>query len=311
MRTILVPLDGSALAEQALPYAQMLAAQAGAKIRLLRVIAESEGDVSRMGEPALLHEASVASLSSLARETRLWDMLRDNAAGYLDARAWPLLQAGLDVDIDVQIGAPAERIVEVAQQIDAHMIVIATHGYTGFKRWTLGSVADRVVQGTRTPVFVVPGYNPKPSGELRLRRIMLTLDGSAMSKQALPLATEIATRAQAELLLFQVVSPITSAYSGLVLPPDIQDVMQDNATDELGATAATLRLAEIKVATAVVLGDPAEQIVTEALKHQADLVVMATHGYGGIKRWALGSVADKVLHATPAPLLLVRAQPEP
>ncbi len=246
----------------------------------------------------------------MARETRLWELLRYYAAGYLNTQARSLLQDGLDVDIDVQIGAPAERIVEVAQQIDAHLIVLATHGYTGFKRWTLGSVADRVVQGTRTPVFVVPGYNPRPSGELRLRRIMLTLDGSALAKQALPLATEIATHAQAELLLFQVVSPLASIYSGLVLPPDIQDAMHDTATDELRAAAAALRLAEIKVATAVALGDPADQIVAAALQNRVDLVVMATHGYSGIKRWALGSVADKVLHATPAPLLLVRAHIE-
>jgi nucleotide-binding universal stress UspA family protein len=310
MKTILVPLDGSALAEQALPYARMLAAQVGARIRLLRVIADSEGDIAHMSEPALLREAGATNLTSLARETRLWDMLRYYATGYLDGQAGPLLQDGLDVDIDVQIGAPAERIVEVAQQIDAHMIVMATHGYTGFKRWTLGSVADRVVQATKTPVFVVPGYNAKPSDVVKLRRIMLTLDGSELARQALPLASELATHAHAELLLFQVVSPVASVYSGLVLPPDIQDAIQGAAANELRTIADTLRLAEIKVATAVVLGDPADQIVATALKHQVDLVVMATHGYSGIKRWALGSVADKVLHATPAPLLLVRARPE-
>ena len=85
---------------------------------------------------------------------------------------------------------------------------------------------------------------------------------------------------------------------------------RDRATSELGAQADALRLRDIAVKTAVVNGHAAEVLVDEAARRGVDLIVMATHGYSGLKRWALGSVADKVLHATTTPLLLVRAQPE-
>jgi nucleotide-binding universal stress UspA family protein len=261
------------------------------------------------GDTGALHEAGAMDRTLLARQTCVWDMLRHHAEAYLEAQAISLRTDGLDVDIHVQIGAPADTIVEAAEQRDADLIVMATHGYTGFKRWTLGSVTDKVVQATPTPVLVVPGTRVAPAGEPKLKRIMLPLDGSEFARQALPLASELATCANAELLLFQAVSPTVPLYSGKLLPADILAELRDTATEELRAVAAALRPTGITVAKAVVNGYAAEEIVAAAAQHQVDLIVMATHGYGGIKRWALGSVADKVLHAAPAPLLLVHARP--
>ena len=307
MKTILVPLDGSALAEQTLPYARMLAPWLGATIHVLRVIPDGEKNAMLASNPAVLYEAEAMSAPVWERETRVWDMLRQRAEGYLDAQTTALRSDGFDAQSHVQIGAPAEMIIAVAQQIHADLIVMATHGYTGFKRWTLGSVTDKVVQAATNPVFVVPGSSAK-AGESQLKRILLPLDGSGFARQALPLATEIAAQAHAELLLFQAVLPMIEVYHGTLLPADVQNTLRDHAREELRALAGELRPYEVPIKTTVVIGYPAEEIVEAAAQHQVDLIVMATHGYGGIKRWALGSVADKVLHATPTPLLLIRPQ---
>ncbi|HET9224855.1 MAG TPA: universal stress protein [Roseiflexaceae bacterium] len=305
MKTILVPLDGSALAEQTLPYVRMLAPLLGATIHVLRVIPDDEKNALLASDPAVLREAEATGAPLWEREAGVWDMLRQRAEGYLDAQTIALRTAGFDVRSHVQIGAPAEMISAVAEQIHADLIAMATHGYTGFKRWTLGSVTDKVVQAATTPVFVVPG-SATPVGEPQLKRILLPLDGSAFARQALPLATEIAVQACAELLLFQAVLPSVETFHGALLPADAQNMLRDHAREELRALAGELRPYEVPVKTVVVIGYPAEEIVEAAARHQVDLIVMATHGYGGIKRWALGGVADKVLHATPTPLLLVR-----
>lgn len=309
MKTILVPLDGSALAERAIPYAAMCAQLMAAKIHLLRTV----NDVNpSLPDPVTLglgvHHTEFRSHATVVGNVHEWESVSHAALHYLQSQANPLQQLGIEVTVEVQTGVAADYIIEVAHQFTDCMIVMATHGYSGFKRLALGSVTDRVVQHSRVPIFVVPGNNAFAHDLPRIKRIMLPIDGSALSKSVLPLACDLAKAAQAQLLLFQAVSPVTAVYSGLDLPSDIQDALHNTATKELRTTADALRITkDVKVATAVALGDAAEQIVHTASQNQVDLVIMATHGYGGIKRLALGSVADKVLNAASAPLLLVRA----
>lgn len=309
MQTIIVPLDGSVLAERALPYAQMMATLFGAHIRLLRVINDPEGTLAPLHDAAL--SQSQPMNTEQAYDLRLWDLLQLNATNYLKAQVEALQRSGLSVDYEVRLGGPAEQIVEASEQAASAMVVMATHGYAGFKRWTLGSVADRVVHSSQVPVLLVPGFGATTNDAPELRRLMVPLDGSALAMQALPLAQELAVHAQAQILLFQAVSPLTGLYAGLDLPPDMLDAMEGRATHILRTTADQMREAsDVAVLTVVELGIAADEIVAQAQKYQIDLVVMATHGYSGIKRWALGSVADKVLHAAPAPLLLIRAKAE-
>jgi nucleotide-binding universal stress UspA family protein len=307
MKTILVPLDGSALAERALPYVRMLAPRSGAKVDMLRVIPDETKDALFANNPTLLHEAGATDRPLWMREMCVWDLLRYHAEGYLDMRAMSLRGGSWDVDTQVQIGAPAETIVEVADALSADLIAMATHGYGGLKRWVHGSVTDAVVRGTATPVLVIPESAAEPACEPSLKRIMLTLDGSEFAKQALPLATELATRARAELLLFQAVAPPTKIPLGPWPPVGEQSPQRTHACNALRALAGELRSAGIPTRTVVVSGSTAEEIVAAAVRYQVDLIVMATHGYRGLKRWALGSVASKVLHTTSIPLLLVHA----
>jgi len=148
------------------------------------------------------------------------------------------------------------------------------------------------------------------------KRILVPLDGSALAEQALPLAIELARRARAELILLQVAVPLVKYVPGLSPfnrpPPSsiaFPDVLREQAQQQLTATINRYGTREVAITPVVMFGYPAETIVDAAIARQTDLIVMATHGYSGLRRWALGSVADKVLHASPVPLLLVRAQP--
>ncbi|MBK9712616.1 MAG: universal stress protein [Kouleothrix sp.] len=315
MKTILVPLDGSALAEEVLPYVRMLAPVLGAEIRLLHVVSEIDTHNPLAYDITTLYSMGDVIAAQQERYQQSWQTMRQHAEGYLASQAMRLKEDGLDVAIDVRFGSPAEVIVEVAEKKHVALVTMATHGYSGLRRWALGSVTDRVVQAGPAPVFVVRGGAVDAANPPTLKHILVPLDGSELARQALPLAAELASCARAELLLLQAIAPPLDAHAGqrpLARPPmdmeESQAMLQEHATVEVGEQAQALRRRDLAVRTIVLNGHAAEVIVDEATREQADLIVMATHGRGGLRRWALGSVADKVLHATATPLVLVRAQ---
>jgi nucleotide-binding universal stress UspA family protein len=207
------------------------------------------------------------------------------------------------VDVEVCLGSPPERIVEHAAREPDTLIALATHGYSGLRRWALGSVTDRVIQTAAVPILVVRSSAHSPAGDPVLRRIMVPLDGSDMARCALPTAIALARSTNAEIIILQAVVPRTQ-YAGLLLK------QRNQATQALGTLACGLRQQQVAVTPAVVVdhNQAAEAIIDEAARRQVNLIVMATHGYGGWQRWMLGSVADKVLQTTTTPVLLIRAQ---
>jgi nucleotide-binding universal stress UspA family protein len=307
LKTILVPLDGSALAEQVLPSVHMLAPILGAKVKLLHVVLETD-------RYHLAVDFDPVDPIAPRQEQRLkaWDVLRQNAEKYLDRPSAQLRAAGIESTFEVRLGAPAEIIVEAAEREQVELIAMATHGYSGLRRWALGSVTDKVIHATDVPVCVVRGTQPPPSGERSLTRILVPLDGSALARQALPFAARLAGRTRAELILLTVAPPpILEAPELMSSSPRYDDMLvglKDEVMVELGGLADELHQRDVQVTPMAVNGFPADMIIDVAARQQADLIVMATHGYSGLKRWALGSVADKVLHAAPIPLMLVHAR---
>jgi nucleotide-binding universal stress UspA family protein len=303
MQTVLVPLDGSLYSEQALPYAQLLARTLMCKVRLLHVLTEvdreeviTSGLVSRHAVEGMLE-----FYDELAQPA--WELLRQHAEIYLAGVADRLRAAELAVETQVRIGALAESIVDAVREPET-LIVMATHGWSGLRRWVIGSVTDAVVQTTTTPILVVQSAPLTAPRTAQLRRILVPLDGSEHAARALPLALDLARRAHAELVLLQAVVPQFHS-AGVFM------VQRNRALEALRARAEVLRreYPAIKTVVAGEYAHAAEAIVDEAAGRQADLIVMATHGYGGARRWMLGSVANKVLHATTVPVLFVRPQP--
>lgn len=309
MKTIIVPLDGSVLSVQALPYAQQVAQALKARVRLLHVVGRAIPSVS--GAPEA--EAEDEDAAQQWEISAAWEALRGHAESYLETHAARLREAGLSVDVDVQFGHPAETIVEAARDWRAALIVMATHGYNGLRRWMLGSVADQVVHTTHVPVLLVRGDDKRESASQQplagLKRILVPLDGTDLARQALAPALDLAIGAEAEVIALQSIESPIEAQVGIDQPfVDLRAELLDEVSLAYAQRAGSVARDWSPITPVIVAGDAAAAIVQEAARSNVDLIVMATHGYSGLRRWLAGSVADRVLHAAPAPLLLVRAQ---
>ena len=294
-RTVLVPLDGSPLAECALPYAARLARAGGSRLVLLRVIPEPD------------HNAHTEALHEHVRA-------RTEAERYLDQvmtrmAADPGTPAP---ETYVDEGEAAGRIIAQARQQRAAIIVMGTHGRSGLGRWLYGSVAERVLRDSGLPIFMVPAISSHTWPADRQPRIMVTLDGSDFAREAIEPASEIAGALGADLLLIRALPPVVypSNPYGLYYVPPIVEVEADVAdlAAQLEALAAPLRARGLAVTVKVVPGIPDDAIAAAVRDERVDVVAMATHGRTGLPRLVMGSVATGVLHKANTPLLLVRPQ---
>jgi len=312
MNTILVPLDGSALAEHILPYVRALAPLLNAQIHLLEVVPEPAHEPVSSGGLVMLYAGGDALDHEQSRQRWELEEAFARAETYIDAQTSRLEDANLIVHSNIVGGQPAQVIVDLARDRHAKLVAMATHGRGGLQRWALGSVADRVAQASAAPVLLVRA-TPHPAPiDFSLKHILVPLDGSELARQALPLACELAQAAQAKITLIQAISPKIEGYPSLLTQPlpsygVILNALRVAAQQELEQVVGQIRRPDIPIEIAVVTGHAAEVIVDEAAKRTASMIVMATHGYGGLRRWALGSVADQVLHATNLPLMLVRS----
>ena len=309
MKTILVPLDGSSIAEQALPYVQQLAPVLGARVQLLRAATEDEQERFLARQRGLPMDAAssppppVCTLCTLTARCQHTDC-------YLAGQAELLRVQGVEAYGDTRVGAAAAVIAASAAQWPATLIAMATHAHTGLRRWVRGSVTDQVVHETTIPLVLVRSTAHVAPPERMLTRILVPLDGSAFASQALPLAIELARGAQAELTLVWVAAASIDAYMrGYPSEADLRRLLREQVLRAYAAVAGGIPKEPVPSTAAIVLGPTAETIAEEARRRRAGLIVMATHGYTGLQRWRLGSVADALLRLTPTPLLLVRGQP--
>ena len=299
---ILVPLDGSSLAEQSLSCAVTLARELPAEVDLIRVIWVPPDILDILDE-------SNSELNAFAAQ------LEAEASRYLAALVEELGDAGLHARHAVRRGPPADTILKYSEQAGIDQIVMATHGYSGIKRWTHGSVAERVLQAARVPLLLARVSEHVPARDWRqplaLRRILVPLDGSSMAEQILPTVTTVARALRAELVLFQVPFATASGWvAGEWYAPSLGmfDTAQEVAQIYLNGVADRLEGQDLPVSTATSVGPVAACIVQYAEANAVDLIAMCTHGRTGLARWALGSVADRILRAGTIPILLVRAQ---
>jgi nucleotide-binding universal stress UspA family protein len=298
---ILVPLDGSSLAERALSCAATLARGLPAELVLIRAIQIPPDILELLDESTPKLNAIVAQLETVAND-------------YLSALVEQLGETGLDARHTVQRGSAAEAILNYAEQARIDQIVMATHGYSGIKRWTHGSVAERVLQAARVPLLLVRVSEEDLTKDWRqpmaCRRILVPLDGSPLAEQILPTVTVVARALDAKLILFRVpIAQVSSWVTGEPYLPmmGILETAEEAAQAYLSAVARRLGKEGLDVTVAMSIGAVADCIIEYAETHDIDLITMCTHGRTGLARWALGSVADRVLRAGSTPILLIRA----
>jgi nucleotide-binding universal stress UspA family protein len=282
---ILVPLDGSKLAEEVLPYAKFLAGSLQLSIDLIHV-----------------NDPETAAPSAYAVQ----------GADYLKAVA-ATLPASLAVNCSVENGRAAEVIVDSASRDPSTLITMATHGRSGAQRWLLGSVAQKVLQASINPLLLVrPSEETRPGAEARLSTVILPLDGSHLAEKISPHVVYLANRLKLEVVLIRTYTLPTTGYfmATGVSPPAIGEMkakIRKEVTDYLQAKVEELQAEGIeKVSLVAVEGSGPEEIIDLARRTTDNIVAMSTHGRSGIGRWVLGSVTDRVVCYCGDPVLIIR-----
>jgi nucleotide-binding universal stress UspA family protein len=278
-RSILVPLDGSPFAEQALPLALSIARRARAQLDLVR------GHV--------LYALQDPTCAWMPYDPAQEDECLRTEQTYLDATArW--LTAGTPVRTTTAVltGPPVDAIVGRLRASPDDLVVMTTHGRGPVSRFFLGSVADELIRRVEVPVVLVrptekqPGLMPEPLPA----RVLIPLDGSPLAEQILGPALDLARLLEVPCALLRVVEPAG-------------EPARQEAAAYLAGVARRVRDCNPRVEIRVVAARGAtDGILAES--HAGDLVALATHGRGGLRRMLLGSVADEVIRAAPASVLV-------
>lgn len=299
-RKLLVPLDRSPLAEQAVGQAAAIARASHAGIDV--VLVHQPFPFVGFGD-APWNEGQV-----------------NDEHKYLETIAEELASgASVPATHSVMHGEAVEMICRRAADVDADLIVMTTHGRTGLSRAWLGSIADGVLRRSATPVLMLRPVDTKKrlaAAHHAFKRVLVPLDGSALALDILSSAAALARSTGARLILLRVVKPVPviliDAGLPFVYPPPIPDDIAtgrfvDEAKQHMADVARSLADQGIAgVETHVVVDElVAHAIIAFARAHEADLIAMSTHGRG-MSRVVLGSVADKVLRGSGLPLLLRR-----
>lgn len=264
---ILVPLDGSELAEGALPYAEGVAGRLHSEVILLTAC-----------EPGYCLERPLRA--------------------YLEKRAGELQSLGIKASPLVVRGNAANEILDFAEKNDIGLIIISTYGCTGRSIWPLGSIATKVLQTSRIPVLLIRSTEPETVVlEKELRRILVTLDGSQFAEGIIPYVKGLTQGIGNEVILLKVIEP---------KEPPGWATTERAAKRYLSKKESALRSKGVKVSSESLMGKPTQTILQYAEDNSVSLIALATHGFSGITKWAFGSVACKIVEGSSKPVLLVR-----
>lgn len=289
---IVVPLDGSDLAEGALGHAAALARALHERLVLLTVWEGGETELEA-NFPAMAVEIEQ---KANAHFSKYLDDLRARVG------------EGVKVDTRVVSGDAPDEILRSADELDARMIVMATHGRSGVGRWIYGSTAGQVLRASNRPVVAVGPEALKARTPANIEHLMVPLDGSPLSETAVPVARKLASAMGGRVSLVRAVRWAVQTY-----PYSLPDSYAPQVDQELEAGAKAYlqeqrtKVTDVAVDAFVVRGGIADSLIDFAEHEKVGLIVMTTHARTGLARAALGSTADRLLHG-PAPVLLIRPE---
>ena len=308
-KKILVPLDGSELAEVVFTYAKEFAARFDLEVVLLYVSPPEQSGFVPMHRSYIEHAAEIVSRQT--HEVQVKIGVREGGRVVV-ARS------------ELVTGYPAEEIMRYADENAIDIIVMATHGRSGIRRWAIGSVADKVIRASNVPVLLVRAGIPDDIvyDKWPRRTILAPLDGSVPGELALPHVETLAHQRGTELvdvvLLRVCEPPALPSYS----VPELSDIplnwgqyeqqeiarCKQTSGEYLAEIEKRLKGKNVNVRSVVLVGKANEEIVNYAKKNPFNMIVMATHGRAGLSRWVYGSVAEYVVLGVSSPVLLIRSK---
>lgn len=300
-KKILVPLDGSQLAERALKPALTMAQATEGEVYLLQVTQPQEMLVPHHGGGYAFFWPDQAL-----------ERAGDEAKAYLDTVLDTFTDPAVQLHPLLEQGDPAGMIVDIARNEAVDLIVMSSHGYTGVSRWVLGSTAEKVLRGANCPVLIIRDFMP-------VRSVLVTLDGSPLAEKILDPAFAIAQQFGASVTLLRISHKQETLSHRQVaeverIEPGMGTAMLETfyRRDEMYLCEVARRYEHTAVPVNCVTldGNPAERISEVAKEFEIDLIAMSTHGRTGLRRWVYGSITEKILHSLHKSMLIVRPPDE-
>jgi nucleotide-binding universal stress UspA family protein len=302
--TILVPLDGSQLADCVLPHVVAIASSFNAEVVLLRMLEKNQAGTS-------------AQLFDLVN----WQINKTRAALYLEKIKARFQVSKLRSRITVMEGLVAEGITEYAQNQGMKLIVLSSHGRNGLTQWGVSSVTQKIILSAQTSLLIVRahqyGTHPDESAEHPVyQRILVPLDGSQRAENVLPIVTQLAQYHKSQIHLVQVVQTPEMARQ---MPPAREDIELSNRVVERNREEAENYLEQLKsrsylegieIRTHLITSDNAAVALHQLEEQeQIDLVALSAHGYSGNHQWPYGSMVNNFILYGKVPLLVVQDLP--
>jgi nucleotide-binding universal stress UspA family protein len=303
---IIVPLDGSPLAEQVLPYVRMFAQKLTLPIQLLQAYSPYPPELSDPAHGRYLDQMDAA--------------LQDQAYDYLNRVKGSIPDARAEISCLVRAGDPASCIVAESEADPEALVAMATHGRSGVGRWILGSVTDKVLHAVKNPLWIIRSQPDISSNAEGLKTIVVPLDGSTVAEQILPHAVFLAKSLGLHLTLVRA-RPAMQEYQhymeghfmaggATVYTGPYEQFSSEadaKAMNYLHDVRTKLQEQGMRSVEEGLIKEHAPEAIIESLGHDSDkMIAMTTHGRSGVARWMLGSVADRVVRHAGVPVLVVR-----
>ena len=295
IKRILLPLDGSALAESALPATIYLAEKLKAQVTLLHVI-EKNAPASIHGQRHLTTEPEACNYLAEVQEKYFPRMVSVERHVHTE-----------------EITRVAQSIVEHSSEFQPDLIVMCAHGEGGVRDFVVGSIAQQVIAMGESPVLLLQpegiGYHEK----VEFTNFLVALDGNPEHESGFDFSVDLARTLSASIHLTQVVPTLSTlkpqhSATGTLLPVAtnaLLDMEEENAVEYLEEKIKHLSTFGITASAEVQRGDPAGQVVQSATEHHSQLIILGTHGKSGLSAFWAGSVAPKIVEQTALPILLV------
>lgn len=293
---ILIPLDGSLLAECALPHGIAIGQAFDAEIILLRALDKKQTGVLTQ-----------------AIDLLNWQIHRTEAQLYLERIGERLRKSGLQTRATVLEGPAAESITEFAQSQGMRLVILSSHGQSGPEKWGISSITQKIVFSAPTSVLIV---RAPPLKEPSYRRILVPLDGSLRAEIVLPMVKLLARFHHSQIQIVHVVKTpeiahhLPLAQEDIDLSTRIVERNQEEVLHYLDQVQLHSPLAGIDVKTHLMIGNNAARAIHELVdREQIDMVVLSAHGCSGITQWPYGSMVNNFILYGKVPLLIVQDQP--